>query len=1246
MKEIIESYFRTRSLVNHQLASYNDCIPTADSQNSRFEKIVRNIRIGTDELIEDEEGGIIKLDVLDHEISVRMKNMTLGPPTIREANGAEHPSLPLECRLRKLTYMSPVYLDFTIHRDDLPQPIVEDKVQVGSVPIMVRSRRCNLNPAHIDANRRLEPSTSEEDKEHYERLLEGKGEDPHDPGGYFIINGTERALISMEDLAPNRVTVEMNKRYARKTEVAKIFSQKDGVRKPLTVEKRKDGMLMVKISSAGTTPIPVVLLMRALGIDNDQEIFQAIAGPTETFKFIVANLNEVKDNEEYGVESSAEAHEWLQKKFAAGQQREYREQRIQNLLDKELLPHLETPLSEKDKARIGPDLAAQAEERTERNRKKKAIFLGRIVRQVLEMAIQNKEPNDKDHYANKRVRLAGDLIEDLFRVSLQQLARDLKYQLERHHNRKRDLKITSCLRPDVLTSKVMHALATGNWVGGRSGVSQLLDRTTFLSALSHMRRVTSPLVRSQPHFEARDLHPTQWGRLCPNETPEGQNCGLVKNAAQMVDISEAVNEIEVKDLLEEQDVEPNPKGWSEGARVHVNGDIFGLHMNPHKLVEHFKRGRRRGVIRSEVSIRHDAPNRDIFINTDKGRILRPLLVLDGGSLVLSKDDLDNLRNREMSFADLTNRGIVEWVDAEEEEDLLVAPRPYDLPEFSPKHGRPLNPATVEWINMGEEGIKKAKLSAEIIMPNGTKLQEKFSIPLNYYQDDIDKLRRKEKKTGDVLIYTHVEIDPQLILGVCAALVPYPEHNSTPRVTGGTAMVKQSLGLPSANGRLRPDTRQHILHYTQNSMTGTRAMDATNFLRRPAGQNFVVAILSHHGYNMQDAVIMNRGSVERALGRSTFIRTYNAERKRFPGGQVDEIEIPGTGLDEVKGLKSPEAYAHLENDGLPTPETEISSKSEDRDRVPQVLVGKTSPPRFLEETHGAFLQAQERRESSMNVRHGEGGFVDNVFVTESLDSGRLVRITLRTNRIPELGDKFSSRHGQKGVIGRLVDPEDMPFTVDGVIPDLLINPHAIPSRMTVAHILEMIGGKVGAMEGRLIDGTAFSGEKEDSLREGLLRHGFAHTGRESMVNGETGEEFDSQIFVGVIYYQKLHHMVSGKIHARSRGRVQILTRQPTEGRARQGGLRFGEMERDCLIAHGASMVIKDRLLDESDGWELFVCAESGHIAFWDWRKRCYVSPIHGDKAEVFPVSTSYAFKLLLDEMKSLGVAMRLELEDRR
>jgi len=715
----------------------------------------------------------------------------------------------------------------------------------------------------------------------------------------------------------------------------------------------------------------------------------------------------------------------------------------------------------------------------------------------------------------------------------------------------------------------------------------------------------------------------------------------------MVDISEEVHPAEVCSLLDELDVYPI-EGWMEGARVHVNGDIYGLHKSPKLLVTQFKNARRRGIIRSEISIRFDEPNLDIFINTDRGRILRPLLVLQDGSIRITKAVIDGLRNNEIRFSDLVHQGFVEWVDAEEEEDLHIAPRPFDLPDRvyvnisgkKPKivsakkvddpgvHAFSLAPRLVDWLNVGEFEAKKARLRANLKAPNGKEFQVDFDAPLAYLE------------TAEGGSYTHVEIDPQLILGVCASLVPYPEHNSTPRVTGGTAMVKQSLGLPSSNIRLRPDTRSHVLHYPQRPLLETQAMEYTNFLRRPGGQNYIVAIASHHGYNMQDALILNQASIDRGLGRSTFVRTYNAERRRFPGGQVEEIEVPGTGDSEIKGLKDTDRYRHLEPDGLPSPEEYLEGG--------QVLVGKTSPPRFLEETvqGGAFLQAQERRESSMLIRHGEKGHVDNVFITESLDSGRLVRVMVRSHRIPELGDKFASRHGQKGVVGRLVAPEDMPFTVDGVVPDLIMNPHAVPSRMTVAHVMEMIGGKVGSMEGRTIDGTAFGGEKENALREGLLRSGFSHTGRERMIDGETGHEYPADIYVGAIYYQKLHHMVSGKMHARSRGRVQILTRQPTEGRARQGGLRFGEMERDCLIAHGASMVIKDRLLDESDGIDMYVCSQSGHIAWYDPRLGNFVSPIHGIGAEVHKVQTSYAFKLLLDEMKALGVAMRLEVEDRK
>ena len=877
---------------------------------------------------------MIKLDVLDKEIVVRLKNIRLGKPTVREANGAEHPATPMETRIRKAHLLLPRLSRLQDVRDDKPIPDEEESVPSGtSRSWSIRT----LQPAREQRRREaLSPATSDEDAQTYRKLLEKAGEDPLDPGGYFIINGTERVLISMEDLAPNRVTVEKNKKYAHETEVAKIFSQRDSVRKPLNVEKRRDGMLMVKIPSAGTTAIPVVLLMRALGMDNDRDIFAAIAGPVEAMKYTVANLNDVKDNEEYGVETEDEALAWLEKKFAAGQQKEYRETRIMNLLDKELLPHL-----------------GQATE----HRNKKAIFLGRIVRQVLEMAIKNEDPNDKDHYANKRVRLAGDLIEDLFRVSLQQLARDLKYQLERHHNRKRELRINACLRPDVLTSKIVHALATGNWVGGRSGVSQLLDRTTYLAALSHMRRVTSPLVRSQPHFEARDLHPTQWGRLCPNETPEGQNCGLVKNAAQMIDVSEEVPEEDVKALLAEAGVNSNPDGWAEGSRIHVNGDIFGLHKDPNRLVTQFKRRRRQGKIRPEVSLRHDSANRDIFINTDRGRMLRPLLILDGGNLTLTTSDTDRLKSGEWTFNDLVSNGIVEWVDAEEEEDLLIAARPFDLPDVSPKHGRPMNPSKVEWVNLGDPSSNEAHLKVEVLMPDGSPEIEEFNLPLNYHQPDIDSLKRKERKDKTVLIYTHVEIDPQAHPRSLRRTRPIPRAQLDAE---GHGRNRDGQAEPGSPERQLQDAPGHPCphHALPTAVHRRHALDEDDQVREEArraelrgGDNQSPWIQhARRGHNEQ--------GIGRALSRALRIRADIQRR---------EQEIPRRPRGEDRGPRNrPRRSEGPEGMGVvqasrerrpPVARGRTVRKGEDRDSLPSVLVGKTSPPRFLEESQGAFLQAQ-------------------------------------------------------------------------------------------------------------------------------------------------------------------------------------------------------------------------------------------------------------------------------------------------
>ena len=1093
-----------------------------------MQRVVDNISVGADEA----RRGVVRLELGDLDVIIELGKIRIGRPIVYEANGSQTESIPMMARLRNMTYSAPIYLEFTIVEEGMEIEEVEE--EIGNMPVMVKSMLCNLHRHYLTGE-----GSSDDD---YKNALKVKGEDPQDPGGYFIVNGTERVLVCLEDLAPNRVMVESEQRYQRQTELAKVFSQREGFRALTVVEKKKDGILQVSIPVA-SGQVPLAVLIMALGMESADDIMQAITNDPEMQNLILANIEEIHSTK--GIYTTQEALEYMEQRFAAGQSKEYRKKRINYILDNTLLPHLST---------------------TYEARLKKAVFLGRMAREVLELNRGQRKPDDKDHYANKRLKLAGNLMEELFRSGLQALLNDMKYQMERSYSKRKENRIHHAVRRDVLTNKIMHAMATGNWTGGRAGVSQLLDRTCNMATLSHLRRVISPLTRSQPHFEARDLHPTQFGRLCPNETPEGQNCGLVKNLALMVDVSENLPDAQIREILDELDIHSIEEGEAQLGKVYFNGDLIGTHEAPVDLVTEIRQRRRKNMISNVVNVRYDDSLNDVIINSDPGRIRRPLLVVGRNNrLSIKERDIDSIQQGKSEWEDLLKKGLVEYIDAEEEENCLIA--------------------------------------------------------LN--QDDLVRNKKTHK-------YSHMEVDPLTILGVATSNVPFPEHNSSPRCTMGAGMSKQSLGLGQANYRIRPDTRGHLLHYAQRPMLQTEAMKYNTLRTRPAGQNMVVAVMSYHGYNMEDALIFNQGSIDRGIGRSTFVRTYMSEERRYPGGQEDRFVIPGP---DVRGARSEEAYFYLEEDGLIYPEIDLNGK--------EVLIGKTSPPRFLAEPTD-FLSPQKVRESSLTVRHGEKGTVDSVMLSETENGSRIARIRVRDQRVPEMGDKFASRHGQKGVIGHLVPAEGMPFTEQGITPDLIINPHAIPSRMTVAHVLEMIGGKVGSMEGRAVDGSAFSGEKENDLRTSLAEFGFRHSGREVLYDGQTGRRIDAEIFIGVIYYQKLHHMVSGKMHARSRGPVQLLTRQPTEGRARMGGLRFGEMERDCLIAHGAAMVIKDRLLDESDKTVQFVDSQSGHIGYLD-RRGVLSSPM-GDNTSIYPVTMSYAFKLLLEELKSLGIAARLRLED--
>jgi DNA-directed RNA polymerase subunit B' len=469
-------------------------------------------------------------------------------------------------------------------------------------------------------------------------------------------------------------------------------------------------------------------------------------------------------------------------------------------------------------------------------------------------------------------------------------------------------------------------------------------------------------------------------------------------------------------------------------------------------------------------------------------------------------------------------------------------------------------------------------------------------------------------------HTHLELDKSTILGFSASFIPYPEFNRGDRVNYGAKMVGQSIGVFSTNYPIRTDTKSNVMIYPHRPLTQTHMYNTINYDKHPNGSNVVIAIASFEGFNMEDAIVINASSIQRGLLWSYMFRAYEGEEKRYMGGQEDSISIPEAG---IRGYAGEDAYKTLSEDGIVNPETVVDSDS--------VLVGRISPLRFLGTMDQFITGIENIRETSVRLRHGDEGVVDRIFLSNTLDGTKLVKVMIRDLKIPEIGDKLASRHGQKGVIALIVPEEDMPFTEDGVVPDIIFNPHGIPSRMTMGQLLEIIASKVAALSGKYVYSPAFSPTKESEIRKMLEDYGFRNDGKETMYDGKSGKKYEAQIFIGNCFYQKLDHLVSNKIHARSRGPVTLLTKQPTEGRSKEGGLRLGEMEKDCLIAHGAVLALKERF--DSDKSIVPICSECGLVGIHDKIKNKNVCPVCGE-TKIFEVEMSYAFKLMLDELKSM------------
>jgi len=594
--------------------------------------------------------------------------------------------------------------------------------------------------------------------------------------------------------------------------------------------------------------------------------------------------------------------------------------------------------------------------------------------------------------------------------------------------------------------------------------------------------------------------------------------------------------------------------------VFIDNKFMGNVADGRKFADDIISQRRSGKLPMEVNVLYNEETDEVYVETSKGRTIRPLIVVKDGKSSITQQHIEKLQKNELTWSDILKEGIIEYLDPAEEENAYVA-------------------------------FYERELTAE---------------------------------------HTHLEISPIDILGLCTSLIPFGQFNQGVRLSQGSKNQKQAVGFYAANYFGRIDMDVNILQYPQVPVVKTLMHDVSDYHLHPSGQNVVIAIMPHEGYNMEDAVVINRGSVDRGLGRSTYFRPVVSEELRYPGGLMDDICVPDK---DTKGYRTEKDYRFLEEDGIVSAESKVQEGD--------VIIGKTSPPRFLNSMDEYNLTGNIRRESSMTLEHGEKGIVDLVLLSENDEGNRLIQVRLREGRIPEIGDKFISRHGQKGVIGLVVPEQDVPFSETGMRPDILFNPHGLPKRMTVAHLIEMLAGKVGSLEGRYIDGTAFDSEPEAELRASLEKLGFKDDGTEVMYNPVTGKQYSVRIYIGNMYYQRLKHMVANKMHSRARGPIQLLTRQPTEGRAKEGGLRLGEMEKDTFIAHGASLLLKERF--DSDKTIVPLCEKCGLIAVYDSRKNKSYCPTCGDNVEINNIEISYAFKLFMDELRSFGVYPKMILK---
>ena len=1107
------------------------------------------------------------------EIFITFENFHIYRPQIHENNGAIKLMFPQEARLRNFTYASSTTIDINIKYVVRSGPNLENiQTFYKTIPKVHIGKLPIMLKSNICVLNQYK---------HFENTQ--TGECKFDAGGYFIINGSEKTVLGQERAAENRVyCFNISKNDTKYTWKAEIKSVPDF---KCISPKQINMMLSSKNNGFGNAicvelprvkqPIPLFIVFRALGVISDKE---------DCEKILLSISNEKNKSMLNALQASIiEANKYIT-------QEECVKYITTFVMYTPINMDKETGAKKKHEFTLeilSNDLFPHCH-----NAQQKIYFLGYMTHKLLLASFEIIKQDDRDSYLNKRIDLTGTLLNNLFRNYFNKLVKDMEKQIIREINtgswKSTDdyeniinlTNIYKIVKSTTIENGLKRALSTGDFGikhtnSNKVGVAQVLNRLNYVSSLSHARRISTPTDKSGKLIPPRKLHNTCWGFLCPAETPEGQSVGVVKNLSYMSHITIYSNSLPLYEyimpnILQIDSPEMTSKDMYEKVKVFINGAWVGITDSPHELYLMLKDKKYKGIINIYTSIIFDYKMREIRVCNDSGRITRPLLRVKDKNLLINNDIISKLNKSELVWDNLLtsskiNDSVLEYIDPEEQSWSLIATKPKDI----------------------------------IV------------------------------KSESVCRYTHCEIHPSTIFGVLASCIPFPEHNQSPRNTYQCAQGKQAMGVYVTNYENRMDKTAYVLNYPMRPLVDTRIMNMIQLNKIPSGTQVIVAIMTHTGYNQEDSLLINQGSIDRGMALVTVYHTEKDEDKQKINGD-EEIRCKPDAT-KTKGMKMGN-YNKVNSKGV-IPENTLV---ENRD----VIIAKVAPIKENRNDHTKVIKYEDQSKIYKTV---EETYIDKNFIDRNGDGYNFAKVRIRTVRKPVIGDKFSSRHGQKGTVGNIIPECDMPFTSDGVKPDIIINPHAIPSRMTIGQLKETVLGKVLIQLGLFGDGTAFGEFDVKDICDELIKLGYEAHGNELLYNGLTGEQHECSVFMGPVFYQRLKHMVNDKAHSRSIGPMVNLTRQPAEGRSRDGGLRFGEMERDCMVSHGASRFTRGRMYDASDKYSVHICKKCGLIASYNDKMHIHHCRTCDNRTDFAYVEIPYACKLLFQELNTMNIAPRLMLD---